>query len=157
MTDARSVTELAAEYVSGTLDDETSRSFENHLLDGKVAQQAVALWETRVESFLGAIATATLRENDKPWIEIAPDITGKALHYDHLVGSMIYIVRLEPGARCPTAESGSPEECLLISGDLTLGEITLKAGDHHHASNSVIHGGGHSDGGAVLFIRAGDV
>ena len=156
MADKRSITEFAAEYAAGTLSNETSQRVEALLGEDAEAQQVVATWETQISAFLGAIATAALREKAKPWVELAPGITGRTLHYDHQVGSMFYIVRMQPGARCDTALSGSPEECLLIAGDLSLGGVTLKAGDHHHAPNSVIHGGGHSETGAVLFIRARD-
>ena len=156
MTDQRSVTELAAEYVAGSLSDEVLQDFEVRLGADADARQTVTAWETQISAFLGSIATAALRENAKQWVEIAPGITGRTLHYDHQVGSMFYIVRMQPGARCNSAVSGSPEECLLISGDLSLDDVTLKAGDHHHAPNSVIHGGGHSEMGAVLFIRARD-
>ena len=150
------MTELAAEYVAGTLSDETAQRFEARLREDADARRVVGTWKVEIDAFVGAIASAALSDNDKPWVEIAPGITGKALRYDHQVGSMVYVVRLQPGVRCPVAASGSPEECLLISGDLSLGGVSLKAGDRHHAANSVIHGGGHSDRGAVLFIRARD-
>ena len=152
----RSIIELAGEFVAGTLCDEAMKGFEYRLREDAEAQQAVAAWETRIETFLGTTALAALRESDKSWVEIAPGISGRTLHYDHQVGSMIYVVCMQPGARCQTAVSGSPEECLLISGDLSFETVVLKSGDEHHAPNSVIHGGGHSETGAVLFIRARD-
>ena len=126
--------------------------------------------------FLGSNASATLQAtrtgrgasagaeqggpppegNTRAWSALAPGVTGMVLHYDHLVGSMVYIARLEPGARCPTAEQGSPEDCLLVSGDLSLGEVTLRAGDDHHAPKSVIQSGGYTEAGAVVLIRARD-
>lgn len=156
MTDPRSLNELAAEYVAGTLGNGQMQSFADRLVEDAEAREAVAAWEAQIETFLGTIATAAFRAGNKPWVEIAPGITGQALHYDHQVGSMVYLVRLAPDADCPQAQTGSPEECLVVSGDLSLAEVTLKSGDSHHAPNSVIHGGGHSETGAVLFIRARD-
>ena len=156
MNTERSTIELAGEYAAGTLGDEAMKGFEDRLREDTEAQQAVAAWETRIGAFLGTAALAALRENDTSWVEIAPGITGRTLHYDHQVGSMIYVVCMQPGARCQTAVGGSPEECLLISGELSFESVVLKSGDEHHAPNSVIHGGGHSETGAVLFIRARD-
>lgn len=172
MSDDRSLVELAGEFLVGTLSDDVNDRFEARLLDDPVAKQAVNHWKARMVSFLGRNASAALeaaRKNrnasagadqceppSKAWSAIAPGVTGMVLHYDHLVGSMVYIARLESGARCPTAAQGSPEDCLLVSGDFYLGDVTLRAGDDHHAVNSVIHSGGHTEAGAIMLIRARD-
>ena len=176
MNQERPLIEIAGEYLAGTLCDEGLHHFETLLVDDPEARKAVDQLEARMDAFLGANASEALRAARKerhplvnsrqsaptrhksqgPWPTITPGVTGKVLHYDHQVGSMVYIARLEPGARCPAAVEGSAEECLLVSGDLSLGDVTLRAGDHHHAPNSVIHGGGHTETGAVLLIRAQD-
>lgn len=168
--------ELAGEFLTGTLCDEGLHHFETRLVDDPEARKAVDQLETRMDAFLGANASEALRaarkeghpsvnsqqsaptrhKSQRSWPTITPGVTGRVLHYDHQVGSMVYIARLEPGARCPAAVDGSPEECLLVSGDFSLGDVALRAGDHHHAPNSVIHSGGHTEAGAVLLIRARD-
>ena len=177
MSEDLSLLELAGEFLAGTLPDDDLGQFETRLLEDPEAKQAVDLWERRMAAFLGRNANAALHaqrkgrnpaagsaqdgpppgESPKAWSALAPGVTGMALHYDHLVGSMVYIARLEPGARCPTAEEGSPEDCLLVSGDFSLDEVTLRAGDDHHAPASVIHSGGSTEAGAVMLIRARDV
>ena len=177
MSEDLSLLELAGEFLSGTLSDEDHCLFGARLLEDHAAKQAVDLWERRMAAFLGRNANAALRaqrkgrspsaasaqdgsppgESPKAWSALAPGVSGTALHYDHLVGSMVYIARLEPGARCPTATEGSPEDCLLVSGDFTLEDVTLRAGDDHHAPRSVIHSGGSTEAGAVMLIRARDV
>ena len=168
--------ELAGEFLAGTLSDDVLHRFEARLLEDTAAKRAVEQWDTRMAGFLGSNANETLRvarkgrsnavdsqqsgpmpeESPKAWTTLAPGVAGMVLHYDHLVGSMVYIVRMEPGARCPTAVDGSPEECLLVSGDFSLGDVALSAGDGHHAPNSVIHSGGNTEAGAVILIRARD-
>lgn len=177
MNEDLSLLELAGEFLSGTLPDEVLGRFETRLQEDPAAKQAVDLWERRMAAFLGRNANAALHaarkgrspsagsaqggpppeKSPKAWSTLAPGVSGMALHYDHLVGSMVYIARLEPGARLPTAEQGSPEDCLLVSGDFSLDEVTLRAGDDHHAPTSVIHSGGSSETGAVMLIRARDI
>ena len=176
MNEDRSLVELAGEFLAGTLSDDAHCRFEARLLEDPAAKQAVDQWEARMAAFLGSNASATLHaarkgrsaavgskkgappqeKGPKAWPEIAPGVTGMVLHYDHLVGSMVYIARLEPGARCPTADQGSPEDCLLVSGDFSLDDATLRAGDNHHAPKSTIHSGGRTEAGAVMLIRARD-
>ena len=176
MNEDRSLPELAGEFLAGTLSDDDLGRFEARLLEDGAAKEAVNHWEARMTRFLGRNASDTLRavresrgvsvkaEQSAPpadgspgaWSVIVPGVDGMVLHYDHLVGSMVYIVCMEPGARCPSATSGSPEECLMVSGELSLGDVTLRAGDDHHAPNSVIHSGGYTEGGAVILIRARD-
>ena len=96
------------------------------------------------------------RDGARPWADLAPGVRGMGLHYDHLVGTMVYMVRMEPGTHCPAAVDGTPEDCLVVSGDLCLGDVILRAGDNHHAPGSVIHGGGQTEAGAVVLIRARD-
>ena len=176
MNEERTLAELAGEFLTGTLPDEDHCRFEGRLLDDPAAKQAVDQWEERMASFLGSNANAALRTvrnsrgnptslegsasppQEKPtaWSTMMPGVAGLVLHYDHLVGSMVYVVRMEPGTRCPTALQGSPEDCLLVSGDFSLGNVTLKAGDDHHAPSSIIHSGGGTEAGAVMLIRARD-
>ena len=177
MNEDLSLLELAGEFLAGTLPDDALGRFETQLLEDPAAKQAVDLWDRRMAAFVGRNASAALHaarkgrsgstgsaqgeappeKSPKAWSTLAPGVTGLVLHYDHLVGSMVYIARLEPGARCPTAEEGSPEDCLLVSGDLSLGDVTLRAGDDHHSPTSVIHGGGSTESGAVMLIRARDI
>ena len=178
MNEDRSLVELAGEFLAGTLPDDAFSQFETRLLEDSAAKEAVDQWEARMAAFLGSNASATLHAarkgkgasaagaeqgglssegRPKAWPTLAPGVTGMVLHYDHLVGSMVYIARMEPGARCPTADQGSPEDCLLVSGDFSLGDVTLRAGDNHHAPRSVIHSGGCTETGAVMLIRARDV
>ena len=176
MSEDRPLTELAGEFLAGTLPDDVLHRFETRLLEDPAAKRTVDQWDTRMAHFLGTNASESLRaarkdrstsadseqsvptpeESPSAWTTVAPGVAGMVLHYDHLVGSMIYIVRMEPGARCPTAVDGSPEECLLVSGDFSLGDVRLSAGDDHHAPNSVIHSGGSTEAGAIILIRARD-
>jgi len=164
MSSNRSVEETAAEYAAGVLCGQASSDFEGEMRQNAKVRRLLSDWETRVTEFVGATASETLRstreraqtEGEQEWVTIAPGIVGRTLHYDHQVGSMVYIVRMEPGAKCPLASTGSPEECLLVSGDFSLEGVKLAAGDYYSTPKSVIHSGGSSEAGAILFIRARD-
>ena len=157
---------LAGEYLAGILRGEDLQRFKKLLVNDPKAKTAVDKLETLMDAFLGVNAIEALRaarnegrsadNTHETWPVIAPGVMGRVLHYDHLVGSMVYIARMEPDSQCHAADDGSPEECLLISGDFSLSNVTLRAGDRYSASKSVIHSGGHTDNGAVLLIRAQD-
>ncbi|MBJ90275.1 MAG: hypothetical protein CMO98_10485 [Woeseia sp.] len=157
---------LIAKYLSGILSDNDVDLFNRLISNDPKYLKYLNDFELSIESFLGTNASATLRasrdhqqktnETCDSWPTIAPGISGKVLHYDHMVGAMIYIAKLEPGAQCIVAEQGSPEECMLISGDFSLLNETLKAGDRYSAPKSIIHSGGYTESGAILLIRAQD-
>ncbi len=163
---AQSFVNGSGEYLTGVLSGEDLHNFKIMMANDPQVKKAVNELEISMDSFLGVIASEALRanrnegqppdESHDTWPSIAPGITGKVLHYDHMVGAMIYIARLEPGARCLAADDGSPEECMLISGDFSLCNVTLSTGDRYSASESVIHSGGYTDSGAILLIRAQD-
>ena len=116
---------VAGEYLAGILRGEDLQSFKKNLANEPKVKMAVNELEILIESFLGAIANEALSSardeslpsdvNQETWPSIAPGVTGRVLHYDHMVGSMVYIAKLEPDANCPAADDGSPEECMLNS------------------------------------------
>ena len=155
----RSQAELAGEFIVGTLDDDATVDFERCFNADAGLRILTEEWTTRIDGFVGTLVSTVIGDRSaagRPWVEITQGIEGKTLHYDHQVGSMTYLVRMQPDARCPVGAGGSPEDCLVIAGDLILDTLTLKSGDRHHAPASIIHSGGHSETGAVLIVRARD-
>lgn len=164
MSSNRSIEETAAEYAAGVMHGRVATDFESNMRQNAETRLLLSDWETRIAEFIGVTANELIRsarkhnqeESERAWVAIAPEIFGQALHYDHQIGSMVYMVRMQPGSKCPVAASGSPEECLVVSGDLSLEGVTLTVGDYYSTPKSVIHSGGSSKTGAVLFVRARD-
>ena len=95
---------------------------------------------------------AIVRANDSEWIEAYPGAAYKPLQ-EHGDGLLSYLIRLEPGFRMQGHGHPFDEECLMIEGDLTLGDITLHAGDFHLARAGVMHGDISTRAGCIAFIR----
>jgi anti-sigma factor ChrR (cupin superfamily) len=60
---------------------------------------------------------------------------------------------MAPGALIEGHHHESPEECLILEGDLSVGELRLNAGDYHVAARGSMHPVLRSQGGAVMFVR----
>jgi len=95
----------------------------------------------------------TIRQHEGVWCEIAPKMAKKVLFTDPVAGIQSYLLRLDPGFEHQDHDHPIDEECLMLEGELTLGSITLKAGDYHLAPKRLAHGYARSETGALLFIR----
>ncbi|MCV2367926.1 cupin domain-containing protein [Roseateles oligotrophus] len=84
------------------------------------------------------------------WEPLRQGVDIKALH---LVGERIsMLVRFEPGARVPAHPHGLGEECLMLDGDLFLGDVLLRAGEFQFAPAGTGHDELYSDVGCLLFF-----
>lgn len=89
------------------------------------------------------------------WRALNPLVAIKVLHQAGRVTSML--LKLEPGAELPSHIHAADEECLVLEGEITLGEgITMTAGDYHRAFKGAPHAAAASVYGALLFLRSDD-
>ena len=167
---------LAAEYVLGILSPEERHRFEQRLDDEPLVRERVAKWETllsrleredqpatppdvwsRVKRALDQETLAspfhTVRLDDGEWMSVRPGLERKVLYRDPETGAESYLFRMEPGASIEGHHHASAEECLVLEGDLTIGDLRLNAGDYHMAARGSIHPVLRSQGGAVMFVR----
>ncbi len=98
---------------------------------------------------------ATLLAKEGKWIEAMPGAQFKVLHDEGkgLNGLLSYLIKLEPGFEMSGHDHPFDEECLMLEGDLTLGDITLNKGDFHFATAGVTHGNLSTKNGCMAFIR----
>jgi quercetin dioxygenase-like cupin family protein len=89
------------------------------------------------------------------WTEFQPGIQIKMLFRDEAGAAKSFLVRLAPGVRLPEHYHATTEECLVLEGEITLGDITVRAGDYHLAPKSAHHGALTTRTGALLFLRTG--
>jgi quercetin dioxygenase-like cupin family protein len=167
---------LAGEYVLGILDVEQSRRFEERLEQEPALRAQVARWEALLGRFEGGHQEAppaeawsrleraldreapvllfhTVRVEDGGWTPIAPGIEKKFLYRDPATGTESYLFRMQPGASIEMHQHPRAEECLVLEGDLAIGDLRLKAGDYHVAAKGTMHPALRSQGGAVVFVR----
>ncbi len=98
---------------------------------------------------------STKRANDNGWVEAMPGAQYKILHDDGngLEGVISYLIKLEAGTEMAGHNHPFDEECLMLEGDLSLGDLTLNKGDFHFASAGVSHAHVSTKNGCIAFMR----
>lgn len=93
----------------------------------------------------------TIRAAEGAWIAVAPGIHMKLLREDDLTRS--YLLRMSPGAVVPGHDHALDEECLILEGEVWLGELRASAGDFHLARRGLAHGELRTATGCLLYLR----
>lgn len=89
--------------------------------------------------------------NDNGWVEIQNGLYQKDLWTDGTVASRYF--RIAAGTRVEGHAHSLDEECIMLNGDVFLGDILLQAGDYHLAPAGTEHLEIFSDTGALLYVR----
>jgi len=97
--------------------------------------------------------TLTVRASESGWERIGRGIERKILNRA-AGGRLTYLIRGEKGARLPPHEHDEEEELYVLEGDLTIGGITLHAGDFHLARPGARHPMATTANGCMLLVRA---
>jgi quercetin dioxygenase-like cupin family protein len=90
--------------------------------------------------------------NEGDWIEAQKGLFQKDLWTDGTVASRFF--RIEPGTKIEGHYHPMDEECMMLSGDVFLGDILLQQGDYHLAPKGSEHLEITSDTGGLLFVRS---
>jgi len=151
--------ELATEYVMGTLSEEGLASYEDHLSECSTCQTEIAevrrvtsmlepaeregkakpqLWE-RIQERIRKPAIAFLYAEAESWTTLGPGIEVRTLSVDKEHDRITYLARLAAGAKYPPHPHSGPEECLVMSGDLMVGDVRMTAGDFQRIPAGVEH------------------
>lgn len=172
MSDDRDL--LAAEYVLGTLDGAARTAVRRDLESDAGLRDAVAAWERRLTPLAagvppaappagqwdriaasldaGAPGTISVRSETRAWVRFLPGVDIKVLHRDAARGRQVYLLRMEPGARLPPHPHKLDEECIILSGEMDVGGLILRAGDIHMVHAGVRDPELFSATGAVLYL-----
>jgi quercetin dioxygenase-like cupin family protein len=89
--------------------------------------------------------------NEGDWIEVQKGLLQKVLWTDGNVASRFF--RIEPGTTIEGHYHPLDEECMMLSGDIFLGDILVREGDYHLAPAGTEHLEIFSDTGALLYVR----
>lgn len=168
---------LAAEYVLGTLDGDARARFQLQLPKEPALRQAVTAWEERL-SVLSAEETpvapaanlwqriapaldgldapaqnTTIRADEGEWETVIEGVFKKRLFVDPEEGTQSFLLRFAPGARYPAHSHGMAEECLMLEGEVTIGDLHLSAGDFNLAHVGSEHSELVSETGALVYVR----
>jgi anti-sigma factor ChrR (cupin superfamily) len=74
----------------------------------------------------------------------------KLLSIERERGYAVLLGKLEPGVRYPAHVNVGPEDFCVLTGDLQVGDRTMRAGDFHHADAGSLHGENYSVEGCTL-------
>jgi ChrR-like protein with cupin domain len=97
--------------------------------------------------------TVTVRADAGRWERLARGLERKILHTS-TDGGVTYLVRGQPGARLPGHDHDDDEQIYVIGGDLTIGTLTLRAGDYHLARRGFHHPDAWSQNGCLLLVTS---
>lgn len=167
----------AAEYVLGTLGAGERRRFDEEMARSPALQDLVGAWEHRLEGLDGRTATealpeglwdkiesaldqtareadkTTLRSGEGVWELLQEGVEKQLLFFDRALGTESFLLRIAPGTRLSAHHHEMAEECLMLEGEMSIGDLHLAAGDYHVAMPGSDHGEIHSEIGALLYIR----
>jgi hypothetical protein len=170
---------LAGEYVLGTLTGEERQALEARMKRDAGLRDRVEAWERRLAPAFIATAQAieppagllgkiegvidarqqvdfggvTVRANEGEWVPLARGSEVKILLVDKVKRERSFLLRLAPGGHVPAHDHPTTEECMVLSGDMVIGDTIFYPGDFHAAIAGVKHPPLTSRNGGVIFIR----
>jgi len=100
---------------------------------------------------IGANEHLTILSGEGRWFQLGPGIAMKPMREDETTRS--YLLRMAPGTRLPPHDHSQEEECMVVEGDVWLGEVHAHAGDYHLARRGLPHGEVRTETGCLLFLR----
>jgi quercetin dioxygenase-like cupin family protein len=98
--------------------------------------------------------TITVRADERGWIAVTPLIDIKVLYRDIQQNAQTMLWRVQPGASVPPHYHHLTEECLVLEGEIKVGDHTVRQGDMHIALAGHTHPMLESPTGALLLLRA---
>jgi anti-sigma factor ChrR (cupin superfamily) len=96
-------------------------------------------------------AHLTVQKAEDSWRAFMAGIQIKILH--EADGIMSYLLKLAPGAVIPPHHHPMDEECMVLEGDLLIGDLRVPAGGFHLARQGVPHARITTTTGATIFLR----
>ncbi len=81
-----------------------------------------------------------------------PGVEVRRLFVDRAADRATMLIRMAPGTSYPAHRHGGPEECYVLEGDLSVGDLKMKAGDYQRALGDSIHVVQSTVGGCLLLL-----
>jgi quercetin dioxygenase-like cupin family protein len=99
--------------------------------------------------------TETIRTESIPWRDVSTGVRAKLLRRDEASNLMVVLWRLEPGGILPGHPHADEEECLVLEGEMLVGDHCVRAGQLHIAKPGAIHGDLTTRTGTLVMVRSG--
>jgi hypothetical protein len=169
--------QTAAAYALGIVRGAARATIEARISSDPALQAKVKLWQENFvavdlaagrqappaglfETIFDAIAagenelpgTLTRRAGTGAWTEMSPGVTYTVLFEDPVAKRRSILVRALPGSNYGAHfHAEGHEECLVLEGDLIMGDLKLLAGDFHLAEKGSTHPAATTRSGCVLY------
>lgn len=88
------------------------------------------------------------------WQELIPGIEFKRLCVDEQAGTKSFLLRARAGMSLPEHTHQGYEECLVLEGEFSMGDLTLRAGDYHAAAAGTTHPPSSTRTGVTVYLRS---
>jgi anti-sigma factor ChrR (cupin superfamily) len=96
-----------------------------------------------------------LRSEEGSWEDIGvPGVRRRVLFVDSARGWITALIRMAPGTSFPGHPHPGAEECLVLEGDLHVGDLVLRAGDYQRAEAGTEHEEQSTEDGCLLLVTA---
>lgn len=89
------------------------------------------------------------------WFDLTPRVKIKLLHVNLKLYTCSLFMQVQPGVEWLAHRQYHAEECLVINGEIMIGDSVIKKGDFHFAPKGVLHGAMYSKTGALLLLNMG--
>ncbi len=97
------------------------------------------------------------RRHEGAWLNPGiPGVAFKNLFIDHNTGYTTRLVRMEPNSWFPMHRHAGYEECLMLEGEVSCGEILLFAGDYQRMTGDTVHEPLHTKTGCTFLVMASE-
>lgn len=100
------------------------------------------------------VDTFTVRAAEGEWMRTGPLSEIKLVRRDWQANNQSMLVRLAAGAEIATHTHAQEEECVVLEGEVMIGEHVFRAGDVHVALPGATHAGLRTRTGCLLYIRS---
>lgn len=108
--------------------------------------------EARIAAEKG-VGFLTVHRAEGEWRTLAPRVSEKRLV--ERAGVYACLIRMEKGGWLPPHDHPTAEECVVLEGEVWLGDVHCRAGDFHLAPAGLRHGALRTDEGCLLYVRTG--
>jgi quercetin dioxygenase-like cupin family protein len=138
------------------LDAELTEALANAIAPVELSAQERDRMRARILKRAAATAPSgmqTLRNTEGVWKAMGPGTEFKVLHIEPATNTRSILIRMEPGSRVPVHSHSQEEHCLVLEGEVTIGEHIFRSGDWHIAMPGTTHSDFSTRTGCLLFIR----
>lgn len=95
----------------------------------------------------------TVRAHEGVWKPVLPGIEVKTLRFDPQARTVSFLLRAQAGASLPAHGHRMLEECVVLEGEFTMGDVTFRAGDFVTGHPGEAHPATSTRTGVLVYLR----